>query len=449
MAGTYAHLTLVTLLGSPNELKGLGGLDPKALGPLLSYSKYTELGAVSPDYPYLTITGKSAKGWADAMHYERTGDRLRAGVEYVLRLEGEEKYKALAWILGFTSHIITDISIHPVVELKVGPYAENAKHHRVCEMHQDVFIYQRMNVGEIYCGNFIHDGIAACSGKNKHTLDPLVQSVWDHMLRTVDNDRYASEPPEFNKWHRRFRRMISAAGTGKFLPCSRHLLAAKGVEFPKKASDGYIRGLAAPGGRQMDYEDIFLKAKDNVRHFWGLVCRYCLTDDKPDLSVIRNWDLDTGRDESGTITLYPVGGMMRRILLIFLCALQFTACAGLRGMDDEAHNRKAIDLRRLGNAVQGELWRGADPGRDLLALACSRDPDLCTPFSSFSILVSVVDGNVALLLCDAKQTRALIEDIACTPETDFRAWEAENAPCAFTLDITAACTPGNRAKITY
>lgn len=305
MAGTYTHLTLVALLESPAEIKGLGGLPIKTLAPLLSYSKYTELGAVSPDYPYLNVTSKAAKGWADAMHYERTGDRLRAGMEYVRGLKGEDKYKGTAWILGFASHIITDISVHPTVELKVGPYAENAKEHRVCEMNHDVFIYNRMNVGKIYLGNFIHDGVAACSDpKNENKLDPLIRKIWRHMLQVTDAERFDEARPRLNSWHKKFHYMIAAAGSGKLIPFGRHYLAARGLEFPSKPSDKYIRKMPVPGGRTMDFEDIFLKAKDAVKSFWGLVCRYCLTDENPDLSAIRNWNLDTGKDENGTITMW-------------------------------------------------------------------------------------------------------------------------------------------------
>ena len=75
------------------------------------------------------------------MHYERTGDMVKAGIEFIRGLSGEEKRKALAWLFGYTAHVITDATIHPVVELKVGPYAENKTDHRICEMNQDAYIF--------------------------------------------------------------------------------------------------------------------------------------------------------------------------------------------------------------------------------------------------------------------------------------------------------------------
>jgi len=305
MAGAYTHLTLVALLGSPTGIKGLGNLPLKTLAPLLSYSKYTELGSISPDYPYMDITSKAAKGWANAMHLERAGDRLRCGMEYVRNLTGENKYKGLAWILGFAAHVITDVVVHPVVELKVGPYAENATAHRTCEMHQDVFIYKLMNVGEIYLGNFIHNGIAACSDPDdKKQLDPDIRNIWRHMLQVTDAARFQEERPDFRAWHGKFREMLTTAGAGKLLAFGRHYLASTGLQFPDKPSDEYIRNLSVPGGKTMNFDEIFAKATDEVRFFWGLICRYCLTDEIPDLSSIRNWSLDTGKDENGLITLW-------------------------------------------------------------------------------------------------------------------------------------------------
>lgn len=305
MAGAYAHLTMVATLNSPKELQGLGGLSKKELGPLLSYTKYTELGAVSPDYPYLDLGSKPSASWADAMHYERTGDRLKQGAEYVRALSGEQKYKALAWLLGFTSHILTDVTIHPVVELKTGPYAQDPKAHRVCEMHQDVFIYTSLNIGEIYSDTFIHNGVAACSEPGRpNNLDPLIAGVWGHMLQHTDAERYRQSPPEFTRWHTGFRHMLRAAGDGKFFPFARHMIAGQGLVYPKSPDSTYIKQLRVPGGTHMDYRDIFEKAKVNVRRYWELIALHCLTDSKSDLSAVHNWNLDTGRDESGRITMW-------------------------------------------------------------------------------------------------------------------------------------------------
>lgn len=133
--------------------------------------------------------------------------------------------------------------------------------------------------------------------------------------------------------------------------------------------------------------------------------------------------------------------MMRFLFIfIFVCLLQLTGCSGFWAGDEARFDQKAIELRRLGSAVQGELWRGALPDADLLELACARDPDLCEPFKAESMLVFVEGHHVALMLCDRERKYAIIEDTPCTPETDRRAWEEKKSPCTFTLDIETLCT---------
>ena len=161
MPGAYTHLTMVTILSSAKSLSKIDGLSMPQLAPLLRNTKFIELGAVSPDYPYLHLSSES-KDWADTMHYEKTGERLKRGIQYVSGLEGEEQAKALAWLLGFTSHVITDVTIHPVVECMVGPYAQNKTVHRTCEMHQDVYIFQRLQVGQPLSDDFLINQCRNC-----------------------------------------------------------------------------------------------------------------------------------------------------------------------------------------------------------------------------------------------------------------------------------------------
>jgi len=305
MPGAYTHLTMASLLNSPNALAGLGGLSKPELAPLLMYNKFFELGVVGPDYPYLSVASSAAKAWADAMHYTRTGNRLRAGIRFVRKMSGPEKYKALAWLLGFTSHIITDVTIHPVVELKVGPYDGNEKAHRTCEMHQDVFIYRKMDVGDIYHANFLKDGIATCTDPdNADRLDPTICEVWGYMLKITDRRLYRENPPDFHAWHKWFKALLATAAPGGFFTWSRHMAIGDGLLYPATPDASYIDNLQTPGGGSMPYSDIFQKARINVRKYWAIVARACLAEDKTGLPRIMNWDLDTGRDEEGIITFW-------------------------------------------------------------------------------------------------------------------------------------------------
>lgn len=129
-----------------------------------------------------------------------------------------------------------------------------------------------------------------------------------------------------------------------------------------------------------------------------------------------------------------------RKLWIAAGVMLLASCAAMAGgVNEKAMSRAAADVHRLSNAVQGEVWRGAEPGSDLAALACGRDPALCGALSEFSVLVKREGDNALLLLCTKDKRRALLEDIACTPRIDFTPWEKGMLPCQFTLNATEAC----------
>ena len=131
---------------------------PAAIIAVLDYFRFCELGAISPDYPYLDIAHPDACQWADRMHYQKTGDMVKTGIDLIRKLDGTAQQKAFAWLLGYTSHVVTDETIHPVVELKVGEYQKNKGRHRICEMHQDAYIFQQLNIGEIGLAEHLDSG---------------------------------------------------------------------------------------------------------------------------------------------------------------------------------------------------------------------------------------------------------------------------------------------------
>ena len=126
MPGAYAHIAIVNDAQKRVDSVSLQKQTALALG---RYLKYVELGAVGPDYPYLAL--KQAK-WADNMHYLNTADVLRTGVAEVRALSEPERSIATAWFMGIAAHMTADMTIHPVVELKVGPYQANQGEHRKC-----------------------------------------------------------------------------------------------------------------------------------------------------------------------------------------------------------------------------------------------------------------------------------------------------------------------------
>ena len=211
MAGAYAHLTVVNKAFTEDELEELG-LSNNALIALADYSSFIELGSVSPDYPYLAITEEHKK-WADLMHLEmKTKSFILKGIEEIKAIKDEEdKGRAFAWLCGLAGHIITDVVIHPVVELKVGTYEGHEAAHRNCEMHQDVYIYKKITgYGEISETEQLSLFGKECSNNgDTDELNKTISLVWGKMLEVLSKEEYLVNKPEFDTWHSRFHSLVS------------------------------------------------------------------------------------------------------------------------------------------------------------------------------------------------------------------------------------------------
>ena len=126
MAGGYTHLTLVRSTIREGRKK------IPALQDVLDYwGRFAYLGGVSPDYPYLGLDAD----WADLMHKGKTDQMVKCAMPllYQARIEhpnAQDWRQQFAWLLGFVSHIIADVTIHPVVNIRVGKYERNKKAHR-------------------------------------------------------------------------------------------------------------------------------------------------------------------------------------------------------------------------------------------------------------------------------------------------------------------------------
>ena len=308
MPGAYAHITLVNVLKEPRRLEAIPGFPAEAMPAVLDYFKYCELGAVSPDYPYLAVGDSDAAKWADAMHYTRTGAMIHAGVLRLRALSGATQQKCLVWLLGYAAHVATDVTIHPVVELKVGPYEQNKKNHRICEMHQDAYIFQRLNLEGVGLSEHLDTGVCACGdGEAKH-LDPDVHALWEHMLRDTHADQFAANTPDPDKWHRFFKKVVDdiAEEGNKLLPLARHVAVGQGMTYPNvdEIDKGdFIENLRVPSGR-MHYDQIFDKAVSHVGEVWALVARGALAGDDAFATRIGDWNLDTGRDNQGRLVFW-------------------------------------------------------------------------------------------------------------------------------------------------
>ena len=305
MPGSYAHITLVNLASEKRRLKRIDGFPREAIDAAGLHSNFLELGSISPDYPYLDLLSGDSKQWADCMHYTHTGQAIFIGAELVRALPaGHAKDRCLAWLMGYTAHVVTDMCIHPVVELLVGPYEGNETPHRRCEMHQDAYIYRRMGTGMPQTSEHLKATIHDCGAPdNPNLLNPDLKRLWAELLRRVHPEIYQSCAPDLDTWHARCFAIL-----GKFLPTSsrfvgfaRHACDNSGLLYPtpnRIAMKQFIEDLEVPGNRRMHYDDIFEFSLKAVRDCWRDVTRHALGYE--DLIAFRDeeWDLDTGRNKS-------------------------------------------------------------------------------------------------------------------------------------------------------
>jgi len=308
MPGAYAHISLTNIVKEPNRLESIQGFPNDAISAVLDYFKFCELGAVSPDYPYLAIKDKNAAKWADTMHYTKTGQMIHAGIKQLRKLKDETQRKCLAWLLGYSAHVTTDVTIHPVVELKVGPYKGNETHHRICEMNQDAYIFQRLNLGEIGLSEHLDSGIAACNDhKRKHQMDHDIEILWRSMLKEVHPAKFKANVPDIHNWHKSFRIMLDDLGEegNKLWPFARHVAAGLGLTYPAVSDidKQYIDNLRTPIGNQ-HYDIIFDDAIKNVGTVWQIVASGVLTGSDDYLVKIGDWNLDTGKNENDQLVFW-------------------------------------------------------------------------------------------------------------------------------------------------
>jgi hypothetical protein len=307
MPGAYAHITLVNIARETRRLEAVAGFPPEAILALQRHLPFCELGAVSPDYPYLAIANEQAKQWADAMHYTNTGVRIKIGITETQKLTGADRLKAFAWLAGYAAHMITDVTIHPVVELKVGPYEQNKTAHRICEMHQDAHIYRRLKLGPIGMAEHLDSGIGKCNGpRGPGQLDPLIASLWKKMLEQSAPQGVALAVPDVDLWHRSFVSAVDKIEEGgKLFPLARHLAVNCGLTYPDEAQieQQYIAGLRTPGGSQT-YDQIFDGAMKNVIGLWRVLAGAVFLDETEYTTKFGNWNFDTGTDEAGSLVFW-------------------------------------------------------------------------------------------------------------------------------------------------
>ena len=311
MAGPYAHITLLHELILPGRLERIFSPSSGFDAVLADCFPYCALGSVSPDYPNLARGNGGDSKWADAMHYTRACEMITSGIMRVRGSKGAARDKQSAWLLGYCAHVAADVTIHPIVQAKVGVYAENQRHHRICEMNQDSYIYRRMNLGEIGESDNFALTIARCGNSYDRTgLDPDIITLWEGMLEDVHPELFAAHTPDITRWHREFiaRAIDCRAGEVRLFPLAGVIAAKTCLTYPayNAVSRQYIAGQLVPteSPYHLDYDDIFDQAADNVAAVWSLVEQAICAADPDLLPTFSDWNLDSGRDEHGRLVFW-------------------------------------------------------------------------------------------------------------------------------------------------
>lgn len=304
MSGAYAHLTVATLISGDRRLMTEAGFQNDAMKAVMKYKEYACLGAVSPDYPYLALADGGAAEWADAMHYTNTGQLIKNAILAISGSTGEDKLKQLSWLMGFISHVGTDITVHPVVEARVGPYHENQNAHMACEMNQDVYIFPRLNLGSTDVPEYLDATLRQCSVDGN--LDPAIAELWLNILNKTHAKLAKGNPPNPLKWHKWFIGFVDAAEETPGLPkFARHVAAHVKPVYPaaNELDMSYIENLKTPSGTA-HYDEIFERALRVVSHLMKVVSDGVLGVNNDYEIIIKNWNLDNGEDENSDISAW-------------------------------------------------------------------------------------------------------------------------------------------------
>lgn len=320
MAGPYVHC-----LVSEAALKLLDDTLYNRYAPIASekYRPYVYLGSVSPDYPnpdhkmggvdpipYIDPATGSKYYWGDVLHKIDSGTFVKNGVK-LLRDEADKRsdsfYMRTAWLMGYYSHVITDLVVHAAVYNIVGKYEDNPGDHMLCEMTEDVLLYKDIKGGELVDDKFLKI-LSKCQSTSAFTLDPMeprhyilsttIKSFWDKLLLTTYPKYYQDENPDINGWHREYAFLMKAAKSFVARGLAPGMAYKRSGKVLKRDSNPYYTDMKIPGdtntGNYMNA--VFKKSEDEVRKGWKALLS--AIDDPAALrsftASVVNADLDTG-----------------------------------------------------------------------------------------------------------------------------------------------------------
>jgi hypothetical protein len=314
MPATFAHC-----LFAREAIKRLGKstLYP---GVLKEKNHFVVMGSTGPDYSYLTDVLKYTvlhigHNWANRMHYENIDWFIREGIKKLSLMDKKsEQFKnCLAWFCGYVSHVIADSFVHPVVNCTVhGTYLFTYTEHGRCELVQDIYIFN-LQTGTDICNAAARDRktfgylniLDDCSDpQNADKMHPHIKLFWTDLLKIVHpNAEEYFKDIDPDVWHKNYKDRVDFAADSRSI--FRHVLdianAPRYVPWAtikKEERIKYIENAEVPGGTKQAYDKLFNQAVGHIVMTWKALFPFIESGEVPPSTLIKDWNLDTGVDES-------------------------------------------------------------------------------------------------------------------------------------------------------
>lgn len=321
MAGPYVHClvsreALKNLYNDPSleRYRTITNPDENA-----TYFPYVCLGSVSPDYPYpaIRIDGvnktpdENGWTWGDKFHKEKTGNFIDIGIQALRSIPDKTDdvfLKKAAWLMGYYSHVITDLIIHAVVyKLVGGCYETHGSPHLHCEVVQDSWLFHDVYSNptqELVDVHFLkilqkcQDASAIIDPFQPPTyvLDSGIEDLWHFILNQNYADFYVAEPPQIDDWHREYGFLMKVGTSVAARVIEPGMAYHKTIEIALDDTTKYYSNITLPDGTTGGYRDkVFDKAVSEVTRRLAVFLNALDTDAYSDLAAaLRQWNIDKG-----------------------------------------------------------------------------------------------------------------------------------------------------------
>jgi|GEM_PF-407735 len=282
-------------------------------------NNFVMAGAAGPDYPYLsdiltTSILPISHTWANRMHYENTLPFVKEGVKRLASMDKATQAFSirLAWFCGFISHLLADSYVHPVVNSIVGgTYVFTHEEHGKCELIQDIYIFKTVTKEDIVSSNPRAGSLGylkileECSDPNdEDKLHPEIRTFWGELLEAAHpNAKEYFESITPDRWHYNYKGKVNfVVDPGAIF---RHVIGMTGRAYKRESEivqedrEKYITNIQLPNGKTSDYDTVFKEVVKLITDIWLRIFEniengnYEMVD-----AYIKNWNLDTGVDES-------------------------------------------------------------------------------------------------------------------------------------------------------